>query len=115
MCSSLNFCTFGGLCVDKDLSRIEATVGVKSGFDPAHDTNASFAELAEKVALLGDADSMLAGDRSAHLKDFFVELREEGVDVFNLSGMTLVGQGRGVQVAVSGMAECGDPNLVFFF
>ena len=96
--------------VEEDLSRIEAAVGIEGVLDPAHDPHPALAELTQQVALLGDADPVLAGDRSAHGEDLFVEFGEEGVDVVDLLGVAFVGDGRGVEVAVAGVAEGGDAD-----
>ena len=96
--------------VAEDLSGVETAGGIEGVLDPAHDPHPALAELAQQVALLGGPDPVLAGDRPAHGEDLFVQFGEEGVDVGDLLGVALVGEGRRVEVAVAGMAEGGDPD-----
>ncbi len=97
----------------EDLSGIEAAVRIEGVLDPAHDPHPPLAELAQQVALLGDADPVFAGDGAAHGEHLFVEFGEEGVDVGDLLAVAFVGDGRRVKVSVAGVAEGGDPDAVF--
>ena len=103
----------GDAPVAEDLSGVEAAAGIEGVLDPAHDPHPPLAELAQQVGLLGDPDPVFAGYRSAHGEDLFVQFGEKGVDVRDLLRVALVGEGRGVEVAVAGMAEGGDPDPVF--
>lgn len=98
----------------KHLARTEAIFRIEGPTEPLHHRQIGGAEHAGHEIQLFDADAMFAGHAAAHLQTGVQNLLAGSQHALNLIRVAFIEKQDGVKIAVAGMKDIADANLVFF-